>query len=161
MKQAGRWASRIIAACIRRCSEPCNLSNRALSGSRCWPKRITHSALPAEGAFRAWLLDPKLAGGGPLFDVASHRIDLFNYLFGKPTRVTAQLSNAVHQMAVEDNATVLIEYESGVRGMVDVRWHSKIERDQFRVIGTDGEINLDPLSRAELVHPGGRAHLPP
>jgi 1,5-anhydro-D-fructose reductase (1,5-anhydro-D-mannitol-forming) len=120
-----------------------------------------HSALPAEGTFRAWLLDPKLAGGGPLFDVASHRIDLFNYLFGKPARVTAQLSNAVLQMAVEDNATVLIEYESGVRGIVDVRWHSKITRDQFRIIGTDGEINLDPLSGPEFIHPGGREHLPP
>jgi 1,5-anhydro-D-fructose reductase (1,5-anhydro-D-mannitol-forming) len=120
-----------------------------------------HSALPAEGTFRAWLLDPKLAGGGPLFDVASHRIDLFNYLFGKPARVTAQLSNVVLQMAVEDNATVLIEYESGVRGIVDVRWHSKITRDQFRIIGTDGEINLDPLSGPEFVHAGGREHLPP
>ncbi len=120
-----------------------------------------HSELPAKGAFRAWLLDPELAGGGPLFDVASHRIDVFNYLFGKPVRVTAQLSNAVHRMAVEDNATVLIEYESGVRGLVDVRWHSKIERDQFRIIGTAGEINLDPLSGPDLVHPGGREHLPP
>jgi len=119
-----------------------------------------HSALPAEGNFRAWLLDPKLAGGGPLFDVASHRIDLFNYLFGKPARVKAQLSNAVLQMPVEDNATVLIEYESGVRGIVDVRWHSKITRDQFRIVGTDGEINLDPLSGPEFVHRGGREHLP-
>jgi len=120
-----------------------------------------HSQLPAQGDFRAWLLDPKLAGGGPLFDVASHRIDLFNYLFGKPARVTAQLSNVVHQMPVEDNATVLIEYENGVRGIVDVRWHSNITRDQFRIVGTEGEINLDPLSGPELVHPGGRENLPP
>src|SRR5712692_7278898 len=57
--------------------------------------------------------------------------------------------------------TVLIEYESGVRGIVDVRWHSNITRDQFRIVGTGGEINLDPLSGPELVHPGGREHLPP
>lgn len=120
-----------------------------------------HSQLPAQGDFRAWLLDPKLAGGGPLFDGASHRIDLLNYLFGKPARVTAQLSNVVHQMPVEDNATVLIEYENGVRGIVDVRWHSNITRDQFRIVGTDGEINLDPLSGPELIHPGGRESLPP
>jgi 1,5-anhydro-D-fructose reductase (1,5-anhydro-D-mannitol-forming) len=119
-----------------------------------------HSELPAEGAFRSWLLDPKLAGGGPLFDVASHRIDVFNYLFGKPVRVTGQLSNVVHKVAVEDNATVLIEYESGVRGVVDVRWHSKIQRDQFRIIGADGEMNLDPLSGPELTYPNGREHLP-
>jgi 1,5-anhydro-D-fructose reductase (1,5-anhydro-D-mannitol-forming) len=120
-----------------------------------------HSELPAQGAFRSWLLDPQIAGGGPLFDVASHRIDLFNYLFGKPARVTAQLSNVVHHVPVEDNATVLIEYENGVRGIVDVRWHSKVTRDQFRIIGTDGEINLDPLSGPGIVYPGGRDLLPP
>src|SRR5271169_5792451 len=46
---------------------------------------------------RNWLIDPALAGGGPLFDVASHRIDVLNFLFGQPERVTGHLSNAVHQ----------------------------------------------------------------
>ncbi len=119
-----------------------------------------HGPSPAQGLFRSWLLDPKLAGGGPLFDVASHRIDLLNYLFGKPVRATGMLSNAVFAWPIEDNATALIEYESGVRGIVDVRWHSDVVRDQFRIIGTKGEINLDPLSGPELVHPGGRELLP-
>jgi predicted dehydrogenase len=119
-----------------------------------------HSASPAQGSFRSWLLDPKLAGGGPLFDVASHRIDLMNYLFGKPARATGMMSNAVFQWPIEDNATAMIEYEIGVRGIVDVRWHSDVVRDQFRIIGTKGEINLDPLSGPELVHPGGTEHLP-
>ena len=121
---------------------------------------IHHGPSPAQGSFRSWLLDPKLAGGGPLFDVASHRIDLLNYLFGKPVRATGMLSNAVFGWPIEDNATALIEYESGVRGIVDVRWHSDVVRDQFRIIGTKGEINLDPLSGPELVHPGGREQLP-
>ena len=34
--------------------------------------------------------------------------------------------------------------------MVDVRWNSHIERDQFRVIGTDGEIDLSPLNGPTL-----------
>jgi len=119
-----------------------------------------HSQLPAQGDFRGWLIDPQLAGGGPLYDVASHRIDLFNYLFGKPVRATGLLSNAVLKMPVEDNATALIEYESGVRGIVDVRWHSHVVRDQFRIVGTEGEINLDPLSGPELVSPRGAERLP-
>ena len=119
-----------------------------------------HGPSPAHDSFRSWLLDPKLAGGGPLFDVASHRIDLLNFLFGKPVRATGMLSNAVFQWPIEDNATALIDYESGVRGIVDVRWHSGIVRDQFRIIGTKGEINLDPLSGPELVHPGGTEYLP-
>src|SRR5215472_12895642 len=36
---------------------------------------------------RSWLVEPAKAGGGPLFDIASHRIDVLNYLFGRPMRV--------------------------------------------------------------------------
>ncbi|HYW43537.1 MAG TPA: Gfo/Idh/MocA family oxidoreductase [Bryobacteraceae bacterium] len=104
---------------------------------------------------RAWIADPKQSGGGPLRDVASHRIDLMNHLFGKPVRVSGHLSTLVQPVAVEDNATVLIEYESGVRGMVDVRWHSRVARDEFRIRGTEGEIDLSPLNSPLLVHPQG------
>jgi 1,5-anhydro-D-fructose reductase (1,5-anhydro-D-mannitol-forming) len=109
---------------------------------------------------RSWLVDPAKAGGGPLFDIASHRIDVLNYLFGQPLRVTGQLSNVVHHYGVEDNATVMIEYESGVRGVVDVRWHSKVNRDECRIRGTDGEIELSPLNGPDLIYPGGRENLP-
>ncbi len=109
---------------------------------------------------RGWLFDPAKAGGGPLFDIASHRIDVLNYLFGKPLRVGGQLSNIVHHYPVEDNATVMIEYESGVRGVVDVRWHSKIHRDECRIRGTEGEIEMSPLNGPDLIYPGGKESLP-
>jgi predicted dehydrogenase len=110
---------------------------------------------------RSWLVDPAKAGGGPLFDIASHRIDVLNYLFGQPQRVAGQLSNAVHHYAVEDNATVMIEYAGGVRAVVDVRWHSHVSRDECRIRGTDGEMDLSPLNGPDLVYPGGRENLPP
>jgi len=109
---------------------------------------------------RSWLVDPAKAGGGPLFDIASHRIDVLNYLFGRPLRVSGQISNVVHHYAVEDNATVMIEYEGGVRGVVDVRWHSNVNRDECRIRGTDGEIELSPLNGPDLIYPGGRENLP-
>ena len=108
---------------------------------------------------RSWLLDPRKSGGGPLYDIASHRIDLLNYFFGHPVRVCGLLSNAVHQTEVEDSATVLIEYESGVRGIVDVRWHSRVPRDEFRIAGVDAEIELSPLNGPSLVSPLGTENL--
>ena len=107
-----------------------------------------------------WRVNPALAGGGPLYDIASHRIDLMNYLFGKPIKASGHLSTLVHSIDVEDNATVMVEYESGVRGLVDVRWHSRIPRDEFRVRGTDGEIDLTPLNGPALVYPGGEEQIP-
>ena len=120
----------------------------------------SHYWFHPDDGFRSWLLDPKRAGGGPLYDIASHRIDLMNYLFGKPQRATGQLSTLVHPGEVEDNATVLIEYESGVRSLVDVRWHSRVHRDEFRIRGTDGEMDLTPLNEPQLVIPGATEQLP-
>jgi 1,5-anhydro-D-fructose reductase (1,5-anhydro-D-mannitol-forming) len=120
-----------------------------------------HSSLDGTESERNWLIDPAKAGGGPLYDIASHRIDVLNYLFGLPLRVSGHLSNAVHHYAVEDNATVMIDYENGVRGMVDVRWHSSVRRDECRIRGTEGEMEMSPLNGPELIYPGGSEQLPP
>jgi predicted dehydrogenase len=83
-----------------------------------------------------------------------------NYLFGSPRQVSGHLSTLVQAVPVEDNASVLIDYENGVRAFVDVRWHSRIARDEFRIRGTDGEIDLSPLNGDSLVFPGGRQSIP-
>ena len=114
---------------------------------------------PHDG-FRDWLIDPSRAGAGPLYDVATHRIDLMNYLFGKPVRAGGYVSTLVHPITVEDNATVWMEYANGVRGLVDVRWHSRVARDEFRIRGVDGEMDLSPFNSPLLVYPGGREELP-
>jgi 1,5-anhydro-D-fructose reductase (1,5-anhydro-D-mannitol-forming) len=119
-----------------------------------------HTEVPATKLHRSWLLDPAQAGSGPLYDIACHRIDILNFLFGEPARVAGQLSNAVHALAVEDSATVMIEYKNKLRAIVDVRWHSQIERDEFRIIGTEGELDLTPLNGPGLEYPGAQENLP-
>ena len=169
--------------------EACTMQHAAQAGGkilgvayyrRLYPKVARAAQLVAEGAigrpvfaestchdwfypvngFRAWLVDPAIAGGGPLRDIASHRIDLMNHLFGTPVRAGGFTSTLVQPIAVEDNATVLIEYPNGVRGVIDVRWHSRIARDEFRIRGTEGEIDLSPLSGPPLVSPRGAEEIP-
>ena len=130
-------------------------------GTPVFAELTCHDWFDGRDSSRAWLVDPVKAGGGPLFDIGSHRIDVLNFLFGQPQRVSGHLSHAVHHYAVEDNATVMIDYENGVRGVVDVRWHSRVKRDECRIRGTEGEMDLTPLNGPELVYPGGREHLPP
>jgi len=127
-------------------------------GKPVFVEAIYHGWLESEE--RAWLRDPKFAGGGPLYDVGSHRIDACNYLFGKPERAVGMRSNALHALKVEDSATVLIGYASGVHAVVDARWNSHVARDEFRVVGTDGEIVLTPLNGDLLLGPGGEESLP-
>jgi 1,5-anhydro-D-fructose reductase (1,5-anhydro-D-mannitol-forming) len=129
-------------------------------GRPVFAEATAHDWFYPAGGFRAWLVDPSLAGGGPLRDIASHRIDIMNYLFGAPVRASGHTSTLVHPVEVEDNATVMIDYQNGVRGVVDVRWHSHIPRDEFRIRGTEGEVDLSPLNGPTLVYPQGTEEIP-
>ena len=118
-----------------------------------------------ESGERNWLQDPLMAGGGPLYDIGSHRIDTCNFLLGQPIRVAGLLSNRIHDLRVEDSASILIDYagcgiQSGPRAIIDVRWNSNVPRDQFRIIGTDGVMDLDPLNGPLLRYAGREESLP-
>jgi predicted dehydrogenase len=126
------------------------LISEGLIGQPVLAEAWAHGWLESEE--RGWLRDRALSGGGPLFDTGSHRIDAFHFLFGKAREAVALTSNVVHRMSVEDSATVLIDYDSGPRGIVDVRWNSRISRDDFRIIGTDGMLDLTPLNGSDLRH---------
>jgi len=163
MVAAARESGRLLGVAYYRRGYPKVLRTRQLIAEGAIGKPVlveanAHTWLPSQD--RSWLWDATLAGGGPLYDTASHRIDVCNCLFGRPVRATGLLSNAVHRLSVEDSATVVIDYPDGVRGIVDVRWNSRPERDQFRVIGTDGELNLDPLQGPALRYAGREETLP-
>ena len=166
MVQAAEKSQRILGVAYYRRSYPKvqrakQLLAAGVIGKPVLAELTSHGWFDEKDGRRSWLIDPAQSGGGPLYDVASHRIDVLNFFFGTPLRVSAQVSNAVHDYAVEDNATVMIEYAGGVRGIVDVRWHSKVKRDEFRIRGTEGEMELSPLNGPELIYPGGRENCPP
>lgn len=163
MVMAARGSGRLFGVAYYRRLYPKLIRTKALIatgviGQPVLAEANCHTWLNSEG--REWLLDPKMSGGGPLYDTGSHRIDAMNFLFGQPVKAAGMRSNVVHRLAVEDSATVLIEYAGGVRAVVDVRWNSHVSRDQFRVIGTEGEINLDPLNGPSLRYAGVEENLP-
>lgn len=127
-------------------------------GQPVFAEGIYHGWLESEE--RGWLRDPKMAGGGPLYDVASHRIDALNFLFGKPERAVGLRSNAVHALGVEDSASVVIGYAGGVQAVVDARWNSRVSRDELRVVGTEGELAMTPLNGPVITWPGVQESLP-
>jgi predicted dehydrogenase len=122
---------------------------------------IHHVSLaPEEVTAHPWLFDPAVAGGGPLYDVGSHRLDVLNFLFGRPLRASGLLSSSGAPGVVEDSAVVLAEYENGVRGIVDVSWRSSERRDECRILGSSGELRLTPLNGPKIEWPGGEEELP-
>ena len=43
----------------------------------------------------------------------------------------------------------------------DVRWHSRVERDECRIVGTEGSIEMTPLNSGRLITPSGEEMAPP
>lgn len=95
----------------------------------------------------SWMLDPALSGGGCLRNLGGHGMDLFRRLAGPQVSViSAAMSSAVHGLAVEDYAQVVLK-GGDVIGTVEAGY-------TFPVDGTDGEWRIAG-SRAHLVWKGG------
>lgn len=68
----------------------------------------------------SWMTDAALAGGGSTINVATHFIDLFSFLTGKPvTAVSAMMSSRSHGEAIEDHSIVTMRNEDGTVGVVE------------------------------------------
>ncbi|WP_282937861.1 Gfo/Idh/MocA family oxidoreductase [Paenibacillus sp. RC67] len=101
------------------------------------------------GTPRAWLLQPEISGGGPLMDVGTHVIDLLCFCLGQPQQVTAMTGNILHNIEVEDTASVLIRFASGCQASVHASFSSSVG-NQLEIFGTGGKLVMKSVEDAGL-----------
>ena len=106
---------------------------------------------PAPTDPRAWLLQPEISGGGPMFDFGCHRIQLLMHLFGPIQRTAAITSTALFDREVEDTAIALFEFEGGTAATLTVSHAVRQAQDTFTVSGSDGSINVEVLNEGKLI----------
>ena len=88
-------------------------------------------------------------GGGAVFEMASHAIDLVNFLFGKPEKVTGSSLNFIFSRDVEDAVSSTFLYNNGMTGTIYVNWSDTSYRkptNKIEVFGLAGRIIADQLS---------------
>lgn len=113
------------------------------------------------GPHAAWFWDSDYAGGGALVDLGCHCIEIVRNFVGKnnrPLEVMCWADTLVHPVKAEDHGIVLIRFESGAIGQVEVSWafHGGMDlRDE--VSGTQGTIWLNHWLRTgfEMFSEGG------
>ncbi len=65
----------------------------------------------------SWRSTWKDEGGGALINQNPHQIDLWQWLFGMPSRIMAHVGfGKYHNIEVEDDVTAFMEYENGMTG---------------------------------------------
>lgn len=91
-----------------------------------------------------WRVDPKIAGGGLFYDLASHQLDYLDFLFGPVTEVKGLAQNQGGFYAAEDTVSAIFAFENGITGtgnwcfVVD----KSAEQDKIEITGTKGKVSL-------------------
>lgn len=93
--------------------------------------------------FLAWLTDPKLNGGGALFDFGCYGADLMTWLMDgeRPetvTAVTQQIKPEIYPR-VDDEATIILTYPKA-QAIIQASWNWPFDRKDMEVYGQTGYV---------------------
>lgn len=96
--------------------------------------------------YREWLTN---FGGGIMYILGCHLIDLIVYIMGKPDNIHSFLKKTkLDEVNVEDNNLAVLEYEKALaRVFVSSVEVNGFGRRQFMVSGSKGTVNICPLER--------------
>lgn len=90
--------------------------------------------------------DSRENGGGAVYDMASHAIDLVNYLIGKPDKITGSSITKIFSRNVEDAVNATFLYKDGITGTLNVNWSDESYRkptNKIEIFGSEGKILAD------------------
>jgi scyllo-inositol 2-dehydrogenase (NADP+) len=96
-----------------------------------------------EPEFLSWLTDPKLDGGGALYDFGCYGVDLTTWLMDgqRPTTVTAvtqTIKPDIYQR-VDDEATIILTYPKA-QAIIQASWNWPFDRKDMEVYGQTGYV---------------------
>ncbi len=92
--------------------------------------------------FMAWLNDPKLNGGGALYDFGCYGADLITWLMDgkRPLTVTAVTQHIKPEIyKVDDEATVILTYPKA-QAILQASWNWPFSRKDMEVYGSTGSV---------------------
>lgn len=100
-----------------------------------------------------WRVDPKIAGGGYFFDLASHQLDYLDFLFGPIQTVNGFAGNQAGLYEAADVVTSSFTFENGVQGVGS--WcftvDKKSEKDELTIIGSAGKLSIPFFGGPEII----------
>lgn len=98
-----------------------------------------------------WRSTWKTEGGGALINQNPHHLDLWQWIFGMPSRIMSHVSfGKYYNIEVEDDVTAFMEYDNGMTGVYITSTGEapgtnrlEIACDMGRVVVEDGKITFD------------------
>lgn len=90
-------------------------------------------------------------GGGVLVNQAPHQLDLWLWLCGKPRKIFAKCMEGAHRnISVENDVTILAEYENGATGTFITCTHDPLGTDRLELDFSKGKIVVENSKDAAI-----------
>ncbi|MCZ6675750.1 MAG: Gfo/Idh/MocA family oxidoreductase [Candidatus Poribacteria bacterium] len=106
--------------------------------------RVAHAAALGK-SFQGpslWFGDAKRAGGGALFDLGCHRVDVIRWLMGEPKSAISKINNFTGNYPIDDNSVSVVEFANKALGVIDVSWTHRSGPNMLELYGTEGSIAI-------------------
>jgi 1,5-anhydro-D-fructose reductase (1,5-anhydro-D-mannitol-forming) len=108
----------------------------------------------------AWFGDKSLAGGGALFDLGCHTVDVMRWFLGEPVSVFAKAQNFSGAYPIDDNTVAVVEFKSGAIGILDVSWVHRAGPNPMEIYGTEGYIGRSLSASNDILFTSQKAQIP-
>ena len=135
------------------------IDDGAIGAVRFVQHTLSQPPTPAEleGGDLPWRVDPEVAGGGKFLDLASHALDLFDFLLGPITEASGRAANQGKLYAAEDVVAGTWAHRSGVVGSGVYCFTASERVDRCEIVGTKGVLTFQVLDNdlIELRTPAG------
>lgn len=91
-----------------------------------------------------WRATWKGEGGGVLMNQAPHNLDIWQWIFGMPTRIFATCGNGkYHNIEVEDDATIIAQYPNGATATFITSTGEYPGTNRLEITGSKGKLVIE------------------
>ena len=112
-------------------------------------------AAPNAGKQATWRIDPKFSGAAACVgDIGTHAEQLIEFTTGlKITELAADLATFVEGRTLDDDATILLRFNNGAKGVIECSEVACGEENQFklRVYGSEGSFEWSQQEPENLI----------
>lgn len=109
-------------------------------------KRLTES-----GEQLPWRLNPSISGGGYFFDLASHTLDVLDFLLGPIRYASGRAGNLGGAYVAEDTVSAAYEFETGVQGTGTWCFCGYENKDVNEIVGSTGKLTFSTFGHEPVL----------
>lgn len=98
-----------------------------------------------------WRVVPEISGGGKFLDLASHTLDILDYILGPIHEAKGHAANQGNMYEAEDVVTASLSFSSGVQGTGAWCFTAYASHDMNEIIGSRGKITFSTFGHEPII----------